>query len=86
MVIGALLVATVATFFGWRLGSSRRPSAPLAKITRFTAPVVGGHEMLYGENLSLAISPDGRTLAYVADEMLRVRQFGNFEDLVLAGC
>ncbi len=53
--------------------------------TRFTIPVPTGHEMLFSESSRLAVSPDGRMVAYVTDHRLHTRRLERFDSEVLAG-
>ena len=75
--------AVFAIAFGWSL---LRP-APSARslVTRFTVPVPGGHMMRFAEDPQLAISPDGRTLAYIKNDMVNVRRLDLFESVALEG-
>ena len=77
--VASLLVVVAA--WGWlRPGRETREL-----VTRFTVPVEGGHEMAYGWCHRLALSPDGRTLAYVAEGKLYVRALDRWESVALNG-
>ena len=54
-------------------------------VTHMTVPVVGGHAMLWGQCPRLTVSPDGRTLAYVAQGRLFIRAFGRAESVEISG-
>ncbi len=56
-----------------------------AEVVRFTVQVEGGHEMFVGEALRLSLSPDGRTLAYVAQGVVHLRPLDRVESVVLEG-
>ena len=61
---------------GWLLHPS--PTGEAAPVTRFTIPVPDGHDMVaYLPNL--AISDDGRVLAYVSNGTLFKRHLGRDE-------
>lgn len=57
---------------GWLLRPTPEPPRP--SVTRFTVPVPQGHAMDYRPNL--ALSPDGRTLAYFVGDTLFKRSLG----------
>jgi serine/threonine-protein kinase len=79
MTLGAVVAGTVVE----RL----RPHAPVAPLVRFTAEVADGSAL--GPQPSLAISPDGRRIAYVAvhelDRQLYVRDVDGFDARALPG-
>ena len=54
-------------------------------VTRLSIGVPTGHLMPVGQNKSLAISHDGRTVAYVTDGLLRVRSLGDSEAMQVPG-
>ena len=79
-----LLVVAIAAFSGlvvWRVATPD----PEVYTTLFIVPVEGGHEMGSGKDPRLAVSPDGRTLAYVAQDQLFVRSLDRLEALALEG-
>ena len=53
--------------------------------TRLSVLVPEGHEMLWGQCPRLALSPDGRTLAYVAQGQLYARRLDSTEAVALEG-
>jgi Tol biopolymer transport system component len=70
-IAGVAILALLATLaFAWR-----RPAAPLPLVTRFAIPPTDGTTLTaQGPNAShLAVSPDGKYVAYVADESGRDR-------------
>ena len=68
-----VLLVVVSGAVGWLIRPGPSPETRL--VTRFTIPVPQGHVMLeFASNL--AISPDGRTLAYFVDGVLHKRELG----------
>jgi len=79
----AIVGAAALTLGGLIVGLSmwsRRPSAPVASITRFAIPLEN-HRLYETGARPLAISPDGRRVAFIADRRLYVRAL---EDLAAA--
>ena len=80
----ALVVVAVAVLSGlvvWRVAI---PDS-VTRTTRFIVPVEGSHEMEAGEVSHLAVSPDGRVLAYVAQGQLFLRPLDRLEAIALEG-
>jgi len=76
--VPVLVLMVVGGTVGWLIRSVRSPG-PLP-ITRVAVPVPEGHEMGGFQNRpNLAISPDGRTLAYFLDDALQKRDL-SFDD------
>jgi serine/threonine-protein kinase len=80
--VAAAVLATAAVSAGvaWAL----RPSPPSAGITRFTVPY-GDLGRTSLSRSGVAVSPDGRTIAYIANRQIYVRQIGDFESRPLTG-
>ena len=79
---GWATAAVAIMLAGW--AAFRSPSA--TPLTRFTIAVPTGHEMGgTGEQSHLAISHDGRTVAYVTEGRLHVRRLEDFEAVQLEG-
>jgi eukaryotic-like serine/threonine-protein kinase len=76
VVIGAVAVAALA----WR---PRPVPTPLA-VTRFAIPLPPGQHLFTPRHV-LAISPDGRQIAYAADERVYLRSMSESEPRVIAG-
>ena len=72
-IVIATLVLLAAVLSGLTVRIFDTPETPAAQTTRFTVPVENGYRMTNGTDPPLALSPDGRTIAYVAEEMLHVR-------------
>ncbi len=79
-----LMILTIA-FAAVALWSLLRDQGDATRpVTRFSVSVPEGHLMGFGWTPQLAISPDGRTLAYVSGGRLYLRRFDRHEaDLVL---
>jgi eukaryotic-like serine/threonine-protein kinase len=79
----AMIAAALAGWFGRGL----LDTSALPDVTRLSVPVPGGITLGTGgsELPNLAISPDGRALAYVAEGKVWVRQFDRNEARVLPG-
>ncbi len=82
VLLAAAATALVATTGTW-LVLGRATMA--AGVVRFTVQVEGGHEMFTGEGPRLAMSPDGRTLAYVGQGGVYLRALDRAESSVLEG-
>ena len=82
LAIAAVMLVAITSVVGTLV--SPDPATP-GPVTRFTVPVEGGHEMLEGECPRLALSPDGRTLAYVTSGLLHLRRLDSLETIALAG-
>ena len=81
--IGLLAAVAISSLVVWSLV---RPGPMIpAEVTHFAVPVEGGHEMYLGECPRLSLSPDGRTLAYVAAGQLHLRALGSLDSAAMAG-
>jgi serine/threonine-protein kinase len=81
LLISVAVVSTALAAWGWL-----RPVEEAARAVRFTIPVPSGHLMHNGEGTRLALSPDGSSVAWVAnDGSLYVRRLDEFESLRLEG-
>ena len=84
LVLAAVLVAGVAlgvfTTWMWR----PRAAAPPAPVTRFTVPIPSTRQLTVSR-IAIALSPDGRQLAYVADGRLYLRSLAENESRPIAG-
>ena len=81
--IGLLAAMAISSLVVWML--VRPGSGSEAQVTHFIVPVESGHEMLSGECPRLALSPDGRMLAYVASGQLHLRRLDSLGGEVMAG-
>jgi Tol biopolymer transport system component len=78
----------VAAFLGFSAGRQRSTAADSAMPVRFSIPT---STVANAANLMLAVSPDGRTIAYVAQHpttavnVLWVRSIGDIQGRPLAG-
>jgi len=81
---GAVLVAAVAIagLTGW-YGRGRIVALPSLETVRLTVPVPEGITVGGAESPDLAISPDGRTLAYASEGRIKVRRLDRTESTVL---
>ena len=80
------MAATAALITGVAVWSLMRPgSASQGHTTHFIVPVEGGLEMVDGFCPNLALSPDGRVLAYVASGQLNIRRLDGLDSVALAG-
>jgi eukaryotic-like serine/threonine-protein kinase len=68
----ALAVALTSALW-WR----SRPAAPLPIVTRFSVPLGDGEVFTDPHLRSIAISPDGTRMAYVANQQLRIRSMSD---------
>ena len=82
-VLVALALAALGGFAAWAVTRST-PATPRPP-THFVVPVDGGHEMHDAECPNLAVSPDGRTLAYVTEDQLHVRPLDRPTSVALEG-
>jgi serine/threonine-protein kinase len=85
LVPAALALLGIGATIGWLVDRKADTSAASVDITRFAIQVEGPHEMSDGESPRLAISPDGRRVAYGVLRELYVRSLDGFESLRLAG-
>ena len=81
--IGLLAAMAVSGLAVWSL--TRPGPASQAQVTHFAVPVDGGHEMFFDECPRLALSPDGRVLAYVASGQLHLRRLDRLDTVAMAG-
>ena len=75
-----VIVASVVTGGAMWLA---RPEEPARAVSRFVIPFGEGQERNLTYNQGLAISPDGTTIAYVANAQLYVRAIGDLEARLL---
>ena len=81
--IGVIATVVVSVLLAWTL---TRPDASVpGGVTHFAEPIEGGHDMFGGQCPGLALSPDGRTLAYVASGRLHIRRLDRLESVAVAG-
>ena len=79
----AVALVGVAASLGWLLGRRiARVSVP-ADVTSFTVPALGG--LSGGMDHCLAVSPDGRVLAYTGGEGLVIRALDRVDPVVMPG-
>ncbi len=76
IAVFAALVALlgVVAVLGW----VRPEAGPSNEVIKFTFPVPNGHVMNWGWRPQLAISPDGRSIAYFSDRKLYLRNLDSF--------
>ena len=75
-------VAVAAVVAGGIVGAAAwasRPSSPTAPVTRFALTLGEGQQFTAVASQSLALSPDGARLAYVANTQLYVRALSDLE-------
>jgi len=77
MVVGAMLIAGLSIGLGWLLGVRSNSRADSAEVTRFPLPARGG--IPGGQYHRLAVSPDGRVVAYVSREGMMLRRLDQEE-------
>lgn len=81
--MGLLAAMAISALVVWSLTRPGPASQP--QVTHFAVPVEGGHEMFFDECPRLALSPDGRVLAYVASGQLRLRRLDSLDAATMAG-
>ena len=81
--VGLLAAMAIPAAVVW--GLTRPGPAIPGEVTHFSVPVDTGHELYLGECPRLALSPDGRTLAYVAAEQLYLRRMDSLDSVALEG-
>jgi len=86
----AVCLAAVVGAAGWAVGRMRGDAIP--SITRFTIPLPAGDRLVAGtdvNNPTLAISPDGRYVAYVSTrggaQQIALRALDSLEDRIVPG-
>jgi serine/threonine-protein kinase len=79
IVATAILVAGIAAFSAWHL----KPSTPLP-VTRFQIPVPDGQQLLTFVD-SIAVSPDGTQMVYVANNRIYLRSMSDFTARPISG-
>jgi serine/threonine-protein kinase len=79
-----LAVIAAALLTGWYGRGLLRPAAA-PEVIRLTVPVLEGIVVGGAEDPNLALSADGRTLAYVSDGQVKVRRLDRAEPTVLSG-
>jgi serine/threonine-protein kinase len=75
-IAAAVIVASAVT--GGAMWFAR-PQAPARVVSKFVIPFGEGQERTLSYNQGLAISPDGTTIAYVANAQIYVRAIGELE-------
>jgi serine/threonine-protein kinase len=85
MLVAAALVAVAAlTTAGWWAGARGRPVEP-KPVTRLVVPLSGEEQALSAGSNAIALSPDGKHLAFVAGGRLYLRSLDQLEARVLRG-
>jgi len=85
--IVAALVATVgiaAAAAGWWMGARSRPVEP-KPVTRFGVPLRGDEQFTANGGNPIALSPDGKYLAYIANRRLNVHPLDRLESIPIRG-
>jgi len=75
-IAAAVIVASAVTGGAMWLA---RPNEPARVVSKFVIPFGEGQERTLSYNRGLAISPDGTTIAYVANAQIYVRAIGELE-------
>jgi Tol biopolymer transport system component len=82
LVAAAVIVA--AAVGGWWLSARSVPTEP-KQVTRFVVPLRGDEQFTgFGGNL-IALSPDGKRLAYFANNRLNLHEFDSLESVPVRG-
>jgi serine/threonine-protein kinase len=76
--IPVLITALVSSAIAAAVASTLKRSVP-AQVARFAIVLPEGQNFTRTRSQVVAISPDGSTIAYVADQQLYVRRIGEFE-------
>jgi Tol biopolymer transport system component len=85
-VISAVIVGALAAAAAWSLKPPPPPPAsPSAPVARFSVKLPQGQRFSGLGRHVLAISPDGRSIAYVADNRIYIRQLGALDSTPLTG-
>ena len=83
--IAAALVATVGIAAGgWWMGARSRPVEP-KPVTRFGVPLRGDEQFFNNGDYLIALSPDGKHLAYIANGRLNVHPLDGLESIPIRG-
>jgi serine/threonine-protein kinase len=80
-IVAAVVASTVVGAAVWLL----RPPAPLSPVTRFAIALGEGQQFTVNNQQSLALSPDGTALVYVANNQLFVRSMSDRDARPIAG-
>jgi serine/threonine-protein kinase len=84
VIIGsAVLLAGIGVAAGWLLRPTTTPAPP--PVVHFSVPLDAGMDFTRPRRHSVAISPDGKSLAYIAGEKLFVRFLEEDQGAVVAG-
>jgi serine/threonine protein kinase len=75
VVAAAVVASAIAGAAAWML----RPPAPSSPVTRFALALGEGQQFTVANNQSLAVSPDGTRLVYVANFQLYLRSMSDLE-------
>ena len=81
--VGLVAAMALSSMVVWSV--TRPDPTPQADVTHFTVPVEDGHQMYLAECPRLSLSPDGRTLAYVAARQLYLKRPENLHGVAMAG-
>jgi len=86
--IAAIVAALVATVgiaaAGWWMGARSRPVEP-KPVTRFGVPLRGDEQLTANGGNPIALSPDGKYLAYIANRRLNVHPLDRLESIPIRG-
>ena len=80
LLAGAVIVASLAGWSGHALLRSQAPD-----VVRLSIPVPEGITTARIEQPNVALSRDGRTVAYISDDLLRIRRLDAAESIVIRG-
>jgi serine/threonine-protein kinase len=81
IVVTAMVVSAIAVAAAWTL----RPPAPSSPVTRFAFALGEGQQFTVVNNQTVAISPDGTRLVYVANNQLYLRSMSDLEARPIPG-
>ena len=81
---GALGLAAAATIAAVAIALWPRPAAPAAPVARFAIAMPGSAQLTLSRR-SLAVSPDGTRIVFVADGQLYLRSLGDLESRPIPG-
>jgi serine/threonine-protein kinase len=80
-IVAAVVAGAIVGATAWAL----RPSPPSSPVTRFAIALGEGQQFTVNNQQSLALSPDGTALAYVASDQLFVRLMSDRDARPIAG-
>jgi serine/threonine protein kinase len=84
LVAAAVIVAAGAAVGGWWL-SARSVPTESKQVTRFVVPLRGDEQFTSFGNNVIALSPDGKRLAYLANQRLNLHEFDSLESVPVRG-